>query len=136
MSNFGDQPEHILELVNRYWMAVRKVFAEEWADGRNFILLQTIGLSGFAHLGGTLMDMGFSNARVDQKDFELYLEAVKREVDLSRGSDQWRGVAGAGGAKLVADVLIRAATQDNITRTAVEQSLRLEQPEPASQLDN
>lgn len=136
MSNFNDQPEHILELVNRYWMAVRKVFAEEWADRTNYILLQTIGLSGFAHLGGTLMDMGFTNASVDQKDFELYLEAVKSEVNLSRSSEQWRGVAGAGGAKRVAEVLIRAATQDNITRTRVEQSLRSDHPDAASQLDN
>lgn len=136
MANFSNQPDHALELIDRYWLAVRKVFPEEWADNRNFILLQTIGLSGFAHLGGTLMDMGYAERRVSQTDFELALEAVKKEVDLARTSEQWRGVAGAGGAKRVAEVLIRAATQDNITRTQIEQSLRPADSDAAAQLDD
>lgn len=135
MANFEDKPDYVLELMNRYWLAVRNVFAEEWADRSNFILLQTIGLSGFAHLGATLMDKGYSDRRVEQKDFELYLQAVKNEVNLSRSSDEWKGVAGAGGAKKVADVLIKAATQDNIIRTEIEKSLRGGAIDAGSQLD-
>jgi DGQHR domain-containing protein len=135
MANFEEKPDVVLELLNRYWMAVRNVFAEEWADRSNFILLQTIGLSGFAQLGAILMDKGYSDRRVEQKDFELYLQAVKNEVNLSRTSDEWKGVAGAGGAKKVADVLIKAATQDNIIRTEIEKSLTGGSPDAASQLD-
>lgn len=135
MAHFDDKPDMVLEFLNRYWRAVREVFAEEWADRTNFILLQTIGLSGFAQLGGALMDKGYSDRRVEQKDFELYLQAVKNEVNLSRTSDEWKGVAGAGGAKKVAEVLIKAATQDNIIRTEIERSLLGGTPDAASQLD-
>jgi DGQHR domain-containing protein len=135
MANLQDKPDHVLELMNRYWFAVRKVFAAEWADRTNFILLQTIGLSGFAQLGATLMDMGYADKRVEQSDFEIYLQAVKKEVDLSRSAEQWKGVAGAGGANRVAEVLIKAATQDNITRTVIEIALRPETPDAGAQLD-
>jgi DGQHR domain-containing protein len=135
MVHFEEKPDMVLEFLNRYWWAVRKVFAEEWADRTNFILLQTIGLSGFAQLGGALMEKGYSDGRVEQKDFELYLQAVKNEVNLSRTSDEWKGVAGAGGAKKVAEVLIKAATHDNIIRTEIERSLLGGTPDAASQLD-
>jgi hypothetical protein len=120
--------------MNHYWLAVRSVFAAEWADRTNFILLQTIGLSGFAHLGATLMDMGYSKGRVDQKDFEVWLQAVKQSVDLSRTADQWKGVAGAGGASRVAEVLIKAATEDNLRRAEVERKLKPE-GDAGTQLD-
>lgn len=134
MANYHDKPELVLELVNRYWLAVRSVFATEWADRTNFILLQTIGLSGFAHLGATLMDMGYAKGRVEQADFEVWLSAVKQSVDLSRSSSQWKGVAGAGGASRVAEVLIKAATEDNIRRIEVERQLS-SPGDAASQLD-
>jgi len=136
MANYPDKPELVLEMMNRYWLAVRKVFAAEWADRTNFILLQTIGLSGFAQLGATLMDRGCSDGRVEQSDFELYLQAVKKEVDLSRAAEQWKGVAGAGGANRVAEVLIKAATRDNVTRIKVEKALLPETSDAASQLDS
>lgn len=134
MANYHDKPDVVLALVNHYWLAVRSVFAAEWADRTNFILLQTIGLSGFAHLGATLMDMGYAKGRVDQKDFEVWLQAVKQSVDLSRSADQWKGVAGAGGASRVAEVLIKAATEDNLRRIEVEKKLK-PQSDAGAQLD-
>ena len=69
------------------------------------------------------MDMGYAEKRVDQKDFEVALRAVKQTVDLSRSVEQWKGVAGAGGASRVAEILIKAATEDNIRRLEVENRL-------------
>ena len=122
-------------MMNRYWQAVRTVFSAEWTDRTNFILLQTIGLSGFAQLGATLMDQGCSDGKVAQADFELYLQAVKKEVDLSRGAEQWKGVAGAGGANRVAEVLIKAATKDNATKIKIIEDLTPEVADAANQLD-
>lgn len=136
MANLHDKPDLVWEMVNRYWLAVRKVFFAEWSDKQNFILLQTIGLSGFAQLGATLMDKGYSEGKVEQKDFELYLQAVKNEVDLSRSAEQWKGVAGAGGANRVAEVLIKAATQDNVTKIKVEKALLPGTEDVAAQLDD
>jgi hypothetical protein len=135
MANYSDQPDLVLELLNRYWSAVRAVFPAEWADRTNFILLQTIGLSGFAQLGATLLDQGCSDGKVAQEDFELYLKAVKSEVDLSRASEQWKGVAGAGGATRVAEALIKAATKDAATKILIERELLPHEPDAGADLD-
>lgn len=134
MANYGDEPDLVLELIDRYWKAVRNIFSEEWSDRTNFILLQTIGLSGFAQLGATLMDQGITDAKVEQRDFEVYLQAAKSQVDLSRTAEQWKGVAGAGGATRVAEVLIKAATRDNAARIRVTEELR-PTPDPGQVLD-
>lgn len=135
MANYSDQPDLVLELLNRYWSAVRTVFAQEWADRTNYILLQTIGLSGFAQLGATLLDQGCADGKVTQEDFELYLHAVKNEVDLSRSTEQWKGVAGAGGANRVAEVLIKAATKDAATKILIEKELLPQSPDAGADLD-
>lgn len=135
MAQFSGRPELVLELVDRYWMAVRNVFDKEWADRTHYILLQTIGLSGFAQLGASLMDQGLQDGKVAQEDFELYLRVVKDRVDLSRQSDQWKGVAGAGGANRVAEELIKAATKDAATLKLIEKELLPSAPDAASELD-
>lgn len=136
MANYSDQPDLVLELLNRYWSAVKHVFSAEWADRTNYILLQTIGLSGFAQLGASLMNQGCTDGRVSKKDFELYLQVVKDSVDLSRQSEQWRGIAGAGGASRVAEVLIKAATKDAATLKAIEKELLPDRLDNGSTLDD
>lgn len=132
-STYLGQPDLLLELVDRYWQAVRATFPAEWADKKNFILLQTIGLSGFAQLGATLLDQALADGKVSRDDFELYLQAVKHEVNLAR--DAWAGIAGAGGAKQVAEALIKAATRNNATKIKVEQDLLGSNQDFASELD-
>jgi DGQHR domain-containing protein len=133
-SQFADNPDAVLELVDRYWKAVKSVFPEAWADRTNFILLQTIGLTGFARLGAVLIDQGINDGSVSQKDFEAYLKAVKESVDLSRKSEMWTGVAGAGGGKKVAEVVIAAATKSAAHKVKVLEDI---QPanDPTASLD-
>lgn len=118
-STFADKPGVILELIDRYWKAVKSVFPEAWADRNNYILLQTIGLTGFARLGAVMIDQGINDGNVDQKDFEIFLKAVRDSVDLARKSELWVGVAGAGGGKKVAEVVIAAATKSAATKVKV-----------------
>ncbi len=132
-STYLGQPDLLLELVDRYWQAVRSVFPAEWEDKKNFILLQTIGLSGFAQLGATLLDQALTDGKVSKEDFELYLQAVHQEVNLAR--DAWAGIAGAGGAKQVAEALIKAATRNNATKIRIEQELLGGRPDVAAELD-
>ena len=132
-STYLGQPDLLLELVDRYWQAVRSVFPAEWEDKKNYILLQTIGLSGFAQLGATLLDQALADGKVSKEDFELYLQAVRQEVNLAR--DNWAGIAGAGGARQVSEVLIMAATRNNATKILVEQELLGGRPDVAAELD-
>lgn len=122
-SNKAFTPERQLEIVDGYWKAVREVFPDEWADKNKYILLQTIGLTGFARLGGVLIDRAIQDGSASQSAFEVYFQAIKREVDLSRGSKEWEGVAGAGGGRKVADVLLGAATSEAIAVEKVLKSL-------------
>jgi hypothetical protein len=82
------------------------------------------------------MNQGCTDGRVSKKDFELYLQVVKDSVDLSRQSEQWRGIAGAGGASRVAEVLIKAATKDAATLKAIEKELLPDRLDNGSTLDD
>ncbi len=108
-ANFGDKPQVLLQLLDNYWKAVARVFPDAWADKHNYILLQSIGLGAFALLGGELIDRCIQEGKFTVDDFAHYLEVVRERVPLDRTDPSWAGVAGAGGAKVVARALIRAA---------------------------
>lgn len=122
-ANFGAKPEALLELIDRYWKAVARVFPEAWANKRDFILLQAIGLGAFARLGGTLIDLGLKDKSVTEEDFARYLEVVRDRVPLEREHEMWRGVAGAGGQAVVANALLQAAESDMARLKAIEAEL-------------
>jgi len=116
-------PEAMLLLLDNYWKAVRETFPTEWNDKRNYILLQTIGLNGFAELGAVLLDNAVNLKRFEKNDFSAPLRAVRDAVSLERNEESWRGVAGAGGAKRVAQALIAAATGTEADRILIESKL-------------
>jgi DGQHR domain-containing protein len=132
---FADDPDALLAILNNYWLAVREVFQLEWSDRSNYILLQSIGMTGFAILGATLMDTQVAEGNVSKQDFEDSLTAVKRDVDLSRTADKWKGVAGAGGGALVGQELIKAANNQAVMRERVRKKLGMNSADPATQLD-
>lgn len=118
---FGDKPEVLQRLIDRYWRAVARTFPEAWDNKRDFILLQSIGLGAFARLGGTLLDIAVKDKAVTERDFERYLEVVRDHVPLAR--EEWKGVAGAGGQKVVADQLLKAIESDGAMLKAIEEEL-------------
>ncbi len=134
-SNKAFTPERELEIIDGYWKAVREVFPDEWADKNKYILLQTIGLTGFARLGGVLIDRAIQEGSANQAAFEVYFQAIKRQVDLSRSSKEWEGVAGAGGGRKVSDVLLGAATSEAIAVEKVLKSLGSREGEIEEALD-
>jgi DGQHR domain-containing protein len=101
-----NRPEVQLDFVDAYWHAVSKTFPDAWDDKRNFILLQTIGLGGFAIFGGTVIDEAYDEEKQSRDDFLELLKPIAN-VDLSRES--YKGIAGAGGAKEVSIRLIESA---------------------------
>lgn len=132
-AHFSDKPEVLLELIDRFWKAVARVFPEAWADKRNYILLQAIGLGAFARLGGVLIDMGLKEKAVDVEDFEQYLQVVRERVPLDRDHEMWKGVAGAAGQAVVANALLQAAESDLAKIKAIEAEL-VKAPSPSQAL--
>ena len=106
------KPEQLLELLDRFWKAVREQFPEAWNNKHEFILLQSIGLGAFAKFGGKTLDRAWDSGSVEQADFEHLLAPVAKNVSLRR--EDYPGIAGAGGAEFIAKRLIAAADPDQV----------------------
>jgi DGQHR domain-containing protein len=105
---FGSNADAVVALVEKYWRAVKNTFPAEWVNKRDFILLQSIGLNGFAEFGGVLAERAGADGSAEIADFERYLAPIKSSVKLDRS--QFAGIAGAGGASVVANRLKSAAS--------------------------
>lgn len=121
-AHFKSDPDVLLGIVDNFWKAVRSVFPEAWADRRDYILLQAIGLGAFAKFGGALMERGFEEGAVDQEDFERYLAPVSKAVTLERAA--YPGIAGAGGQQYIADMLLEAAEPDAVKIEKIKQKFK------------
>lgn len=121
-ANIGSEPDELLNLIDNYWSAVRSVFPEAWGNRRDFILLQTIGLNGFAEFGGTVLDNAWRDEMVQTDDIVKYLQPIANNISLKR--NDWQGVAGAGGGSRVAEALILASSPDAVKSERVRSKLR------------
>lgn len=119
-----------LDLVSRFWIGVKDAFPDGWQDRTNYVLLQAIGLTGFAKLGAVVIDELVNAAAVSQQDFNKILKHVASKVDLSRG--KWAGMAGLAGAKQVFNAL-NAARGDGYNISQVLDQLN---GNPTSALDD
>jgi DGQHR domain-containing protein len=121
-AHFGDEPETLLGMLDNFWKAVRDTFPEAWSDRRDYILLQAIGLGAFAKFGGAILDSAFENGSMEYADFVRFLEPVKDKVSLRR--DEYRGIAGAGGAQVIADKLLKASEPDAVRAARIRAQLQ------------
>ena len=115
------KPDLLLMTVDNYWKAVRHVFPEAWNNKRDYILLQTIGLNGFASLGGDCLRRAVKEKNLDESFFRAILEPIRLRVSLARKDEKWSGVAGAGGAKKVYEVLASALSETQTNVNELEQ---------------
>jgi hypothetical protein len=112
-------------LVNNYWLAVKYVFPEAWDDKKNYILMQTIGLTALAKLWGeqivvnVLKDSQHKGKQVS--DFAPYLEPIRAKnlfnknlTDSATGKLVYEGVAGIAGAEKVLKIIGSALTDLNV----------------------
>ena len=104
-ASLGDKLPQLINLLDNFWKAVKEQFPEAWVDRTNFILLQSIGLQAFAKFGGVVLDQAWDAGNVTFEDFKNYLQPVKDAVPLDRS--KYPGIAGAGGAKVISDLLIK-----------------------------
>jgi hypothetical protein len=106
-----DKPDHMLELLDRYWKAVRDTFPEAWQNKQDFILLQAIGLGAFAKFGGSTLDRVWAEGNIDYDDIKAHIAPLKK-VPLDRSA--YPGIAGAGGIQVVSEILIETAEPDKV----------------------
>jgi DGQHR domain-containing protein len=103
----------MLSYLELYWSAVRDAFPNAWDDKKNYILMSSIGIGGFSQLAGPVIEnLVVSKGKKDYEHFRAVMDYMAREIPLDR--DNYRGVAGAGGVKRVAEKLIDRWSQSNV----------------------
>lgn len=95
----------MLSYLDLYWSAVRDAFPQAWDDKKNYILMSSIGIGGFSQLAGPVIEnLVVSKGKKEYEHFRAVMDFMAREISLAR--DDFRGVAGAGGVKRVAGILV------------------------------
>jgi hypothetical protein len=117
----SSSPEQLFELIDRFWKAVRECFPDAWQNKKDYILLQAIGLGAFAKFEGIVLDRAYDAGSVSYEDMRTHLHPVAEAVSLKR--DDYKGIAGAGGAQYVAERLIQASDADTVKKQKVIQML-------------
>ncbi len=125
-----DDPDALLELIDRYWRAVKEAFPTAWQNRADYILMQSIGLGGFAKFGGMLLDEAVEHERVSTEDFRRRLAAIDEEL-LRKSDERWKGIAGLAGAARVAEVLMDVSESDEAKKKGIVRQLR-----PSPDLDD
>jgi DGQHR domain-containing protein len=117
----SDSPEKLLELLDRFWRAVKETFPEAWQNKKDYVLLQAIGLGAFAKFGGIVLERSVESGAVSYDDLLNHLRPLQSAVSLKR--DDYPGIAGAGGAQYVAERLIAASDADAVKKEMLLKAL-------------
>lgn len=90
-------PEAQYVIVRNYWNAIKIVFAEEWANPKEYLLLKNIGVWSLSFLGGTIIDRCMPKGKVDTDTLASYLSQVRDTFDWRKASIGDKSVAGMSG---------------------------------------
>lgn len=105
--------EKMLSYLDLYWTAVRDAFPNEWDDKRTYILMSSIGIGGFSQLAAPVIEnLVVSKGTRKYEHFRAVMEFMAREINLERVNFQ--GVAGAGGTKRIAEMLIKHWSRNEV----------------------
>jgi len=119
-------------VIRNYWQAVKTVFAEEWANPKDYLLLKNIGVWSLSLLAGSIIDRCMPLARVEARDFARYLQQARTRFDWSKDAVGERAVAGMSGNK--AALIIAAAMAEELTDEAGSNAIRELQEQLRAQL--
>ncbi len=90
-------PEAQYVIIRNYWNAIKIVFAEEWANPKEYLLLKNIGVWSLSFLGGTIIDRCLPKGKVDIETMSSYLRQVRDTFDWKKTATGDRSVAGMSG---------------------------------------
>ena len=117
----------MLKLLNRYWSAVKSAYPVEWENKKDYILLNSIGLEGFSNLAGPVIEhLMLNKGTIEQVHFDAVMQHMASKTNLSR--ENYKGIAGAGGGKKIADELMQIWTQTGVHIAVAMTSLSEESP--------
>jgi DGQHR domain-containing protein len=111
-------------LIRNYWQAVKTVFAEEWGNPKEFLLLKNVGVMSLSILGGTIIDRCVPRSRVAANDMGHYLKQSRATFDWSKdaasGDRAIGGMSGNKAALIIAGEMAKELSDDTDTATMSE----------------
>lgn len=116
-----EKAQSLLKVLNRYWTAVRDSNPEAWEDKKDYILLGSTGLNSFSYLAGPVIENLLMKNQADYQHFKSATDYIADRVSLGR--ENYKGIAGAGGAKHVRDILMGIWAQSDIQTAIAAASL-------------
>jgi len=90
-------PDAQYVVIRNYWHAVKKVFAEEWAQPKDYLLLKNIGVLSLSIFGGAVMDRSMPKSKVDIDDLAQYIEQARNVFDWRKEATGSRAISGMSG---------------------------------------
>lgn len=125
ITNYDAQYEAILN----YWKAVREVFATEWENHKDYLILKNIGANALGVLGGTIIDRCMPRGLIKPEDMKHYVEQARPVFDWSKtavGEQSVVGMSGNQAVLLIAGKMAEALVDPGaspVTTSIVEQLL-------------
>ena len=92
-----NDPEVKYILIRNYWNAVKKVFAEEWANPSDYLLLKNIGVWSMSLVGAHIIDRCMPQRKVTIEDMAGYLTRCRSTFDWRKDATGQSAVSGMAG---------------------------------------
>jgi len=104
--DYQNDPQFVFQTISTYFNLMKAYFPDEWANKRDYILLDNVGLCSFGKVAGNLAANWALNQDSDLGEiFDNALDVLSQKMPLDR--DRFVGVVGAGGIKTVYEKAIR-----------------------------
>jgi len=126
LRDFEDiEDKHVL--IRTYWKAVARVFSQEWADQKKYLLLRGFGVWSMSIVGADIIDRCISpNVIWDQLEEKMasYLRQIHGTVNWDKSEGDVKGYGGRLGAKLLADRMRHFLSDEGVDLTVLAHGLK------------
>lgn len=122
-----DEIEDKCVLIRTYWKAVAKVFSQEWADSKNYLLLRGFGVWSMSIVGADIIDRCISPSVIwDQLEEKMasYLRQIYGTVNWDKSEGDIKGYGGRLGAKALADRMRHFLSDEGVDLTVLAHGLK------------
>ena len=104
-------------LIRTYWNAVARVFSQEWADSKNYLLLRGFGVWSMAIVGADIIDRcvnrGITASQLED-EMATYLHQASGAVNWDKSEGNVRYYGGRVGAGNLADTMKKLLSDESI----------------------
>ena len=113
-------------IIRTYWSAVKKTFAQEWANAKEYLLLRGFGVWCMSILGADIIDRCLIrpiNPSQYEEEMSAYLRQISRDVNWHRKEGNVTHYGGRVGARELADKMRRFLSDESVDMAKIAREL-------------